>query len=159
MTDPREKKLPVRIELRSHQVDAEGDERHAVQHHDGLWYDQGGHQYLVYQTDGVSTTLRLDAGEWRLFRRGNGIESWQLFREGEDLESQLDCAGSSLPLCTRTHHLSARMGTEGGELRMSYSLFSQDAHMGDFELSLHLTPASSQDPRRGELPDADRPDS
>lgn len=133
-------KQAMRIELDSRQTDDEGVQSRSVLAAHGTWYDQGTHQFLVFNTDGVSTTLRMDAREWRLLRRGDGMDSWQTFRMGQVLESELALEGSVLPLRTQTWHLSKDVGAEGGALHLEYSLYSGDVHMGDFELTLILTP-------------------
>lgn len=129
----------VKVRLQSCQLDAEGQEQRTENQYDGTWYRQGPSDYLVYQEDGVQTTLKWDPREWRLFRRGTDLQGWQVFRLGESLESDITLQGSYLPLMTYTKRLTSSQTDDGQELQMEYSLFSGPELIGNFTLIIHLT--------------------
>lgn len=132
-------KRHVTVRLQSCQLDAEGQEQRTENHYEGTWYRQGPSDYLVYQENGVQTTLKWEPREWRLFRRGTDLEGWQVFRLGESLESDISLQGSYLPLTTYTKRLTSTPTDAGQELQMEYALFSGPDLIGNFTLIIHLT--------------------
>lgn len=136
----------VKVRLQSCQLDAEGQEQRTENQYEGTWYQQGPSDYLVYQEDGVQTTLKWDPREWRLFRRGADIQGWQVFRLGESLESDISLQGSYLPLMTYTKRLTSTKTDVGQELQMEYSLFSGPDLIGNFTLIIHLTITQEETP-------------
>ncbi|HEY9856927.1 MAG TPA: DUF1934 domain-containing protein [Stenomitos sp.] len=129
----------VTVRLQSCQLDAEGQTQRTENEYAGTWYQQGPSDYLVYQEDGVQTTLKWDPREWRLFRRGADIQGWQVFRLGESLESDISLQGSYLPLTTYTKRLVSAKTETGLELQLEYTLFSGPDLIGNFTLIIHLT--------------------
>jgi|GEM_PF-1048044 uncharacterized beta-barrel protein YwiB (DUF1934 family) len=142
-------KHPVAVQLSSCQLDADGHEQRTHNQYQGVWYQQGRSDYLVYHEDGIQTTLRWDEREWRLFRRGTDLEGWQVFRLGESLESDLRLSGSLLPLETHTHRLSDIPTQSGRELQLEYTLYSGPDLLGNFTLVITLTKLE-EDPARGQ---------
>lgn len=129
----------VTVRLQSCQLDAEGQEQRTENHYEGTWYQQGPADYLVYQEDGVQTTLKWEPREWRLFRRGADLEGWQVFRLGECVESDIRLQGSYLPLKTYTKRLNTTKTDQGQELQLEYTLSSGPDLIGNFTLIIHLT--------------------
>lgn len=133
-------KHPVMVRLLSCQLDAEGQEQRTENRYEGTWYRQDESDYLVYQEAvGIQTTLRWDAREWRLIRRGGDLDGWQVFRLGENVESDLRLENSYLPLNTYTQRLKSTPTEHGLELHLEYTLYSGPELLGNFSLIILLT--------------------
>ncbi|HEY9897671.1 MAG TPA: DUF1934 domain-containing protein [Pantanalinema sp.] len=132
-------KHPVSIRVESRQLDAEGTEARLENRYEGTWYQQDSSDYVVYQDEGVQTTLRWDADEWRLFRRGADLEGFQLFRLEQPTETELRIQTSTLPLKTVTHRMQVTPLPRGRELSLDYTLTSGPDLIGNFTLIIQLT--------------------
>lgn len=132
-------KHPVSIRLESVQLDAEGNEERTDKHYEGTWYQQENSDYVIYQDEGVQTTLRWDANEWRLFRRGADLEGFQAFRLDEPTQTELRVQTSTLPLTTETHRMRVTPLPQGRELQLEYTLKSGPDLIGNFTLIIQLT--------------------
>lgn len=131
-------KRQVQVELTSHVVEPDGEAREVRHTYEGSWYRQQGGDYLVYVDEGIHTTLRWDAREVRLYRRGDQLEAYQVFRTGHALEFELALGGSKLALTTTTHSFSAATHDAGGDLVLNYSLCSGPADLGEFTLRIKM---------------------
>ncbi len=130
----------VSIKLESRQLDSDRQTQVTRSEHQGSWYRQDGHDYLIFRdAEGIQTTLKMATDEWRLFRRGPNLESWQVFRQGKSVPSELTLMGSMLPLLTYTKRLDRIEIPSGAELQLEYDLYSDSALLGNFTLILHLT--------------------
>lgn len=130
----------VRIKLESRQLDGENQAQTTQETYDGTWYRQDDQEYLIFQAaDGMQTTLKMKADEWRLFRRGPEFESWQVFRLGKTVPTDLSLMGSLLPLMTYTKRCEKLETPEGAELQLEYDLASEETLLGSFTLIIHLT--------------------
>ncbi|MBO9542149.1 DUF1934 domain-containing protein [bacterium] len=131
-------KHPVSIRVESVQLDAEGNEARTENQYEGTWYQQETSDYVIYQDEGVQTTLRWDANEWRLFRRGPELEGFQLFRLDKPTETELRVQTSTLPLKTTTHRMQVAPLPQGRELVLDYTLESGPELIGNFTLIIQL---------------------
>lgn len=132
-------KHPVSIRVESRQLDAEGTEARLENRYEGTWYQQATSDYVIYQDEGVQTTLRWDADEWRLIRRGADLEGFQTFRLDAPIESELRVQTSTLPLTTVTHRMDVTPLPSGRELTLDYTLHSGPDLIGNFTLIIQLT--------------------
>lgn len=132
-------KHPVSIRVESVQLDAEGSEGRTDKQYEGTWYQQESSDYVIYQDEGVQTTLRWDANEWRLFRRGADLEGFQLFRLDAPTQTELRVQTSTLPLTTVTHRMQVTPLPQGRELQLEYTLNSGPDLIGNFTLIIQLT--------------------
>ncbi|MOA37634.1 hypothetical protein D3C78_1592460 [compost metagenome] len=116
----------------------------------GTLYDRDDEQVLMYKEDeaGVSTSIRMQAEEIRLFRRGS-MESWQVFRLGEYTNGMLSLGVNAMHLSVMTSHFHLSAHDGGGRLELHYQLFTAgssdpaadplELSMGRFELALDWT--------------------
>jgi uncharacterized beta-barrel protein YwiB (DUF1934 family) len=132
-------KLPVRVFLTSVISEAGGEVREVHHTYDGTWYRQPGGNYLVYVDEGIHTTLRWDAAEVRLYRRGDQLEAYQIFRAGQALDFELAIAGSRLEMTAMTHQVATAVDDLGGEIHLQYSLSSGPTELGDFNLTVRMS--------------------
>lgn len=133
-------KKNVHVKLESRQLDSENQAQTTQGEYEGTWYIQDGQEYLIFQdADGMQSTLKMNADEWRLFRRGPDIESWQVFRQGKSVPTDLSLMGSVLPLLTYTKRYEKVDTPNGAELQLEYDLYSNDDLLGSFTLIIHLT--------------------
>lgn len=133
-------KHTVRVDLTSSVLEPGGESRETCHSYPGTLYSQGRGHYLVYDDDGILTTLRWDDSEIRLYRRGDRMEAYQVFRAGERYDFELSLMGSTLPMAAHTHHWNARTDAAGGEVTIAYSLTSGDADLGEFSLNIRIRP-------------------
>lgn len=142
-------KKQVSITLNSRQED-EGLSQTTTETHAGSLYDKNDGRYLLFKNedDGVSTSIRLDPDEIRLFRRG-ALESWQVFRLGEITGGVLTLGVNAMVLRVHTSHFQVEQADDHGRIELHYQLWTaadsdpaSDPHelsLGRFELSLDWT--------------------
>ncbi|MFN3428628.1 MAG: DUF1934 domain-containing protein [Candidatus Sericytochromatia bacterium] len=142
-------KKPISITLNSRQED-EGLSHVTTETHAGSLYDKNDGRYLLFKNedDGVSTSIRMDPDEIRLFRRG-ALESWQVFRLGEITGGVLTLGVNAMVLRVHTSHFQVEQADHGGRIELHYQLWTaadsdpaSDPHelsLGRFELSLDWT--------------------
>jgi uncharacterized beta-barrel protein YwiB (DUF1934 family) len=142
-------KKNVTITLSSRQHD-DGLSATTTETHTGTIYDKNDGRYLLYKSeeDGISTSIRMDAEEIRLFRRG-AMENWQVFRLNELTGGVLSLGVNAMVLRVLTSHFVVREDEEGGRIELHYELWTapdsdpdsdpSEVSLGRFELSLGWT--------------------
>lgn len=142
-------KKNVTITLSSRQHD-DGLSATTTETHTGTIYDKNDGRYLLYKSeaDGISTSIRMDAEEIRLFRRG-AMENWQVFRLNEITGGVLSLGVNAMVLRVLTSHFALRQDEEGGRIELHYQLWTapdsdpdsdpNEVSLGRFELSLDWT--------------------
>lgn len=140
------KKLAVQITLLSQQQD-EGDVQVTSQTHEGTFYlREGMGSYLTYTDQGTNTTMRFEADEVRLYRRGE-VSSWQVFNPHKDTGGLLTLGVNEMVLHVVTKHLAVHYDEHGGRVQLAYVLFGEESRpepgqpvveipMGEFSLSI-----------------------
>jgi uncharacterized beta-barrel protein YwiB (DUF1934 family) len=142
-------KQHVAITLSSRQHD-DGLSATTTETHTGTLYDKNDGRYLLYKSeaDGLSTSIRMDAEEIRLFRRG-AMENWQVFRLNELTGGVLSLGVNAMVLRVLTSHFALREDETGGRIELHYELWTApdsdpdsdpgEVSLGRFELSLDWT--------------------
>jgi uncharacterized beta-barrel protein YwiB (DUF1934 family) len=115
-------KKPVAITVESVQTD--GDQRAETrQERLGTLYEREGAQYLLYDDEGTSTTVRFEPEEIRLYRRGE-VSSWQVFQLGELTGGMLGLGASEMILRVMTSHFLIAHAASSGRIELHYELFT-----------------------------------
>lgn len=135
-------KKPVTISVSS--VQRDDDQREVTQQtRVGTLYKRDGANYLLYDDDGTSTTVRFEPDEVRIYRRGE-VSSWQVFQLGELTGGLLTIGPSEMVLRVMTSHFLVE--PEDGRIELHYELLAADSpdpdadpttlSLGKFDLSL-----------------------
>lgn len=125
-------KQPVQISLRSRQQDGDVSEI-TEQTHQGHLYHRDGVDYLVYAEEGISTQIRLDPHEIRLFRRGE-ISAWQVFQLGELTGGRLQVGEGEMVLRILTSHFAFQYAETAGGLELHYEMWTGETPAPDADL-------------------------
>ncbi len=119
-------KKPVTISVSSVQED-DGLREVTTKAHRGTLHERDGGLYLLFEDDeGTSTTLKLEDGAIRIYRRGV-VNAWQDFRNGEvtgGLVALGAGAGGEMILRVITTRMDVVRDPDRGRIQLAYDLFT-----------------------------------
>ncbi|HEY9723723.1 MAG TPA: DUF1934 domain-containing protein [Oscillatoriaceae cyanobacterium] len=107
------------------------------QRHQGVWYERDDASYLIYDEEGLKTTLRIGPDEIRLYRRGE-LSGWQVFQLGEVTGGVVSLGGAPMTLRILTSHLALEQGGGSGRIALHYELWTAPSPEPDAVLDMSL---------------------
>ncbi|MBC7543195.1 MAG: DUF1934 domain-containing protein [Candidatus Sericytochromatia bacterium] len=135
------KKRPVKVRLRTVQVDPLGDTVQMEYEYLGLLYDRPSERYIIFEEPEpkVTTSYKIKDDEVLVTRRGE-ISCAQIFRTGVWDHYTYQIAEGSLDLRSLTQRVATEFTDDGGEIHLEYKLWSGDELLGDYRLELIVEP-------------------
>lgn len=132
----------MQVFLNNRIVEPDGRVKESTHTYDGTWFRpwfrQGTGHYLVYDDEGIHTTVRWDPLELRLYRKGEQLEAYQVFRPNCRDDFELSVPGSTLHMSSTTTKFSELVAKKGADVLVAYHLACGPSSLGDFTLTIRV---------------------